>query len=309
VISLFRRFASPLHRVVLAILLTLGLGILLVSHALTAQAAPSGAAAAAATPCPGSPMYARFTSQWQSMIKSASGTVNPNGYLKVIGTDLIPYHSIETFMVEAPDHGHELSSETWSYFLWLTAEYANETGDFSFYNNTWAAMEKYAIPSAADQPNGGYNPASPSTYAGEYSLPTFYPAALNSSVTVGTDPFSAELSSTYGNNQIYGMHWLFDGDNFYGFGNHNDGTSQVAYINTFQRGPQESTWEVIPQPSWDTMKWGVKGAGGPTGYSGFGPFFISGAGAAKYSYTAAPDADARAIQASYLAQQAALSGA
>lgn len=297
------RLPAPIHRVIIVSILTVILGAMFISHQLNAQAAPL-IANVNATLCPGSTMQARFIDQWQSMIKSASGTTNPNGYLKVIGTDLIPYHSVETLMVEAPDHGHELSSETWSYMLWLAAEYANLTGDFSYYQNTWAAIEKYAIPSAADQPNGGYNASSPARYAGEYADPSLYPSQSNASAPSGQDPFYSELGSTYGNNQIYAMHWLFDGDNFYGFGNRNDGTSPVAYINTFQRGPQESTWEVIPQPSWDTQKWGQKFNGN---YIGFGPYFIDGpSGAAKkYGYTDAPDADARVVQAAYLAQQAA----
>src|SRR5580704_15819719 len=62
---------------------------------------PQQASVASAT-CTDPTMKARFMSQWNAMIVSASGTVNPNGYLKVIGSDLIPYHSIETFMIEAP---------------------------------------------------------------------------------------------------------------------------------------------------------------------------------------------------------------
>jgi hypothetical protein len=300
------RLPALLPRTVLVTVLTLVLGILFISRQTSpAQAAPLGGVAVMATPCPGtSPMQTRFIDQWQSMIRSASGTLNPNGYLKVIGTDLIPYHSIETFMVEAPDQGHELSSETWSYMLWLAAQYANYTGDFSYFQNTWNAIEKYAIPSATDQPNGGYNPSSPAQYAGEYADPSSYPAPLNASAPSGSDPFYNELFTTYGNKQIYGMHWLFDGDNFYGFGNRNDGTSPVAYINTFQRGPQESTWETIPQPSWDTQRWGMKSG---SNYLGFGTYFVGGVGdaAKKYSYTNAPDADARAVQAAFLAKQAA----
>ena len=31
-----------------------------------------------------------------------------------------------------------------------------------------------------------------------------------------------------------------------------------SYINTFQRGPQESVWETVPQPTCDTFKYGGK---------------------------------------------------
>jgi hypothetical protein len=295
------RLPAPAHRLTLIFTLSLISALIVLSRDVRAQAAPYLQGS-----CPPSPMQNRFLQQWQSMVRSATGTVNPNGYFRQIGTDLIPYHSIETLLIEAPDHGHQLSSETWSYLLWLAAQYANYTGDFSYYRDVWDNIEQYAIPSALDQPNGGYNAASPAQYAGEFALPSSYPAPLNPSVPAGQDPFYSELLSTYGNRQIYGMHWLFDGDNFYGFGNRNDGTSPVAYINTFQRGPQESTWETIPQPSWDTQRWGVKSPTG-TGYLGFGPLFVGGIGdaAKKYSYTNAPDADARAVQAAYLAQTAA----
>jgi len=304
---------------VLLAVVILAAGVLVLSQHQAAQAASGGGAVAknvsnpgitrppqlssvASATCTDPTMKARFMAQWNSMIVSSTGTVNPNGYLKVIGSDLIPYHSVETFMVEAPDQGHELSSETWSYFLWLTAEYGYQTGDFSYFNNVWTDINKYAIPSATEQPNGGYNASSPASYAPEYNTPSLYPGSINSSVPAGQDPFYSELQSTYGNTQIYGMHWLFDGDNFYGFGNMSDGTTQVGKINTFQRGPMEGTWDTIDQPTWDTMKWGENVNGAP---GGFGVYFVAGAPAAKYGYTDAPDADARSVQATYRASQAA----
>jgi hypothetical protein len=36
----------------------------------------------------------------------------------------VPYHSVETLIVEAPDHGHETTSEAFSYWLWLEASTA-----------------------------------------------------------------------------------------------------------------------------------------------------------------------------------------
>ncbi len=50
-------------------------------------------------------------------------------------------------------------------------------------------MEKYIIPSHADQPtNANYNAAKPATYAAEYPQPSQYPSQLDTSVSVGTDP-------------------------------------------------------------------------------------------------------------------------
>ena len=76
--------------------------------------------------------------------------MNPaNGYFSPKG---IPYHSVETLIVEAPDYGHETTSETYSYYLWLTADYGRVTGNWTPFNNAWANMQQYMIPSAAKQP-------------------------------------------------------------------------------------------------------------------------------------------------------------
>ncbi|GAA2871351.1 cellulose 1,4-beta-cellobiosidase [Actinoplanes cyaneus] len=231
---------------------------------------------------------ARFTQMYND-IKSPA-----NGYFSQEG---VPYHSIETLIDEAPDHGHETTSEAFSYWLWLEAEHGQVSGDWAPFNSAWAAMEKYIIPSHADQPtNANYNPAKPATYAAEYPLPSQYPSQLDSSVSVGTDPLAAELKSTYNTDDIYGMHWLMDVDNVYGFGHCGDGTSRVTYINTFQRGQQESTFETVPQPACDTFK-----HGGPNGYLDL--FTKDTSYAKQWKYTNAPDADARAVQVAYWANQ------
>ncbi len=54
----------------------------------------------------------RFLTQYNK-IKN-SGYFSPEG---------VPYHSIETLIVEAPDHGHETTSEAFSFWLWLEAYY------------------------------------------------------------------------------------------------------------------------------------------------------------------------------------------
>src|SRR5919198_922988 len=215
-----------------------------------------------------------------------------NGYFSSQG---IPYHSVETLIVEAPDYGHETTSEAFSYWLWLEATYGQVTGDWAPFNNAWATMERYIIPSHADQPtNSFYNPSSPATYAPENDLPSQYPSALDSSVPVGQDPLAGELQSTYGTPDIYGMHWLLDVDNRYGFGRCGDHTTRPAFINTFQRGPQESVWETIPQPDCDTFA-----DGGPNGFLDL--FIRDSSYARQWKYTDAPDADARAVQAAYWA--------
>ena len=50
-----------------------------------------------------------------------------NGYFSAQG---IPYHSVETMICEAPDYGHETTSEAISYWFWLE-------GMFGFMTNQW----------------------------------------------------------------------------------------------------------------------------------------------------------------------------
>ncbi len=230
----------------------------------------------------------RFLELWTDIHDLKNGYFSPEG---------IPYHSVETLIVEAPDHGHETTSEAYSYWIWLEAMYGKVTKDWSHLDRAWKNMEYYIIPQKADQPtNSGYNPGKPSTYAEERDLPEQYPVPLVGAVQIGKDPIFAELKQTYGTNDVYAMHWLLDVDNFYGFGNRGDGSSRASYINTFQRGPQESVWETVPQPSWDEFKFG-----GPNGYLDI--FQEAPNYAKQWKYTNAPDADARAIQALHWAHE------
>ena len=222
---------------------------------------------------------------------------NPaNGYFSPLG---IPYHSVEELIVEAPDYGHETTSETYSYWLWLAADYGQVSGDWTEFNTAWSNMQEYMIPNAANQPGcSAYNASVPATYGPEEPSPSDYPVALNSSVPVGSDPLSAELDSTYGNCDIYAPMWIMDTDNRYGFGQQENGTSTPSWINSYQRGAEESVWDTIPQPDWDSLKDGESGSGYLSLDNNGGGSF-----AAQYKYTDAPDADARLIQAAYWAQQ------
>ncbi|WAM33660.1 glycoside hydrolase family 48 protein [Caldicellulosiruptor morganii] len=229
----------------------------------------------------------RFMWLWNKIHDPANGYFNQDG---------IPYHSVETLICEAPDYGHLTTSEAFSYYVWLEAVYGKLTGDWSKFKTAWDTLEKYMIPSAEDQPMGGYNPSKPATYAGEWETPDKYPSPLEFDVPVGQDPLHSELVNTYGTQMMYGMHWLMDVDNWYGYGRRGDGVSRASFINTFQRGPEESVWETVPHPSWETFKWG--------GPNGFLDLFIKDQNYAKqWRYTNAPDADARAIQATYWAKE------
>jgi len=233
------------------------------------------------------PVYvARFLEQYNKIKNSANGYFSPEG---------VPYHSIETLIVEAPDYGHETTSEAFSFWLWLEAQYGRASGNWTPFNQAWATMEKYIIPAHTDQPTSGAS-GTPQ-YAAEHDYPDQYPSPLEPSVPVGVDPLKSELTSTYGTSDIYGMHWLLDVDNKYGYGHCGDKTTRVAYINTFQRGAQESVWETVPQPACDTFT-----AGGQYGYL---DLFIKDTGtpAKQWKYTDAPDADARAVEAAYWALQ------
>ena len=209
----------------------------------------------------------------------------------------IPYHSVETLIVEAPDYGHVTTSEAYSYWIWLEAQYGQATQDWSRFNTAWQSMETHIIPTAADQPgNNNYNPSDPATYAPEMDTPNQYPVALDANVPNGPDPLANELQSTYGTRDIYGMHWLLDVDNRYGYGRRGTPNTSPSYINTFQRGPEESVWETVPHPSWEDFDNGST--------NGFLPLFVQdNPYAQQWRYTNAPDADARAVQAAYWALQ------
>jgi hypothetical protein len=262
------------------------------SHStVTASASGLGSASVGVTAAAAATGY----DQW--FLNLYDDITNPsNGYFSPLG---IPYHSVEELIVEAPDYGHETTSETYSYWLWLAADYGQVSGDWTEFNTAWSNMQQYMIPDAAEQPGcSAYNASDPATYGPEEPSPSDYPVALNSSVPVGSDPLSSELTSTYGNCDIYAPMWIMDTDNRYGFGQEEDGTSTPSWINSYQRGAEESVWDTIPQPDWDSLKDGESG-------SGYLDLFNNGGGsfAAQYKYTDAPDADARMIQAAYWAEQ------
>ncbi len=223
--------------------------------------------------------------------------IQTKGYLSPEG---VPYHSVETLMVEAPDYGHLTTSEAFSFLTWLYATYGKLTGDWSYYKEAWDVTERYIIPDASrDQPGiNTYPPDDPAQYAPEADLPQDYPVAGDESFSTGVDPICDELSRAYGSKAYYQMHWLLDVDNWYGYGNHGDGTSRCSYINTYQRGPEESVWETVPHPSWEDFTWGAGNDGG------FLPLFGKfGTPSKQWRYTSASDADARQVQASYWALQ------
>ena len=283
-------------------LAALSVSSLLAAGVTPASAATGGLATTVTVPA-ASPVRAAVDGDYaQRFLEQYDKIKDPaNGYFSAQG---IPYHSVETLMVEAPDYGHETTSEAYSYWIWLEALYGQVTGDWAPLNHAWTTMETYMIPQTVDQPtNSFYNPNSPATYASEYNHPSQYPSQLNSGTSVGKDPIANELKSTYGTSDIYQMHWLADVDNVYGFGATPGAGCELgptatgtSFINTFQRGPQESVWETVPQPSCEEFKFGGK--------NGYLDLFTGDASYAKqWKYTSASDADARAVEAIYWANQ------
>jgi len=260
-----------------------------IANAGTNESATKAAAAVAATD-----EYAQKFLEQYNKIKDPA-----NGYFSASG---VPYHSVETLLVEAPDHGHQTTSEAFSYWMWLEATYGRVSGDWTGFNTAWTVVEKSMIPGAVDQPsNSSYNPNSPASYIPEFPTVEQYPGGINSSVASGVDPIANELKATYGTADMYAMHWIIDVDNVYGYGNtwgtgaeNGPSAPGPAFMNTYQRGPQESVFETVPQPSTDLFKYG-----GPNGYL---DLFVKDSSYAKqWKYTNAPDADARAVQAAYWA--------
>lgn len=219
----------------------------------------------------------------------------------------IPYHAIETVVVEAPDYGHETTSEAMSYIAWVTAMHDvlvqqkridGQTGDLE---KGWKTLEAI-IPgwSEASGINNSINykslwtqPRLKADTAKELDTPQEYPTS-NAGVDA-INPLFDEFKSTYGgDNGYYLMHWLADVDDWYGFGG---GKGHFTFINTFQRGEQESCFETVPHPCIEELKYGNSQDGIKGIFNGVGNV------SPQYAFTNAPDAEDRAIQAIYFANQ------
>ena len=271
---------------------------------------------------------ARFMSLYDDVITNGV----QNGYMSststVSGGLGVPYHSVETLCIEAPDYGHETTSEALSYLVWTAAmrdnivnkankgeitvkgekDAASESvGDTA---KAWKTMESTLVPDT--QAGIMQKQQLSATYSDEWEQIELYPTAMlegNNAV----NPIHQYFTSAYGSDKgLYLMHWLADVDDWYGFGS---GTSSqykqqnvsgsFTMINTFQRGEQESCWETIPHACVEELKFGIKnGQEGSTREGGMKGFFNTEQKVApQYSYTNAPDAEDRAIQAVYAANR------
>ncbi len=120
---------------------------------------------------------ARFLEQYENL--KTSGYFSPEG---------IPYHAIETMIVEAPDHGHETTSEAFSFWLWLEASYGRVTGDWQPFNTRGRRWRPRSSRPELQPTNANYNPNDPATYAPEFNDPSQYPSPLDFDVPVGPGP-------------------------------------------------------------------------------------------------------------------------
>ena len=271
---------------------------------------------------------ARFMSLYDDVITNGV----QNGYMSststVSGGLGVPYHSVETLCIEAPDYGHETTSEALSYLVWTAAMRDNivnkankgeitvkgtkdasteSVGDTA---KAWKTMEATLIPDA--QSGIMQRNELSATYSDEWEQIELYPTDMATGCNA-KNPIHQYFTSAYGSDKgLYLMHWLADVDDWYGFGS---GTSSqykqqnvsgsFTMINTFQRGEQESCWETIPHACVEELKFGIQsGQEGSTRIGGMKGFFNTEEKVApQYSYTNAPDAEDRAIQAVYAANR------
>ncbi len=245
----------------------------------------------------------RFLSLYDDVVTNGQ----ENGYLSKnnvpSGGFGIPYHAVEECIVEAPDYGHETTSEAMSYIVWMAAMQDNITKNTDYYGSAtndlakaWKTLEAM-IPTT--QTGFWQKTSLSSQVCAEY--PTSiesYPSEGNSSNT-GSNPIHQYFTSAYSSQGgEYLLHWLADVDDWYGFGGSAEGTlGTFTFINTFQRGDSESCFETIPHPCIEDLKYGDVGG------LGMKFAFETSAGTKKWSYTNAPDAENRAIQAVYAANR------
>uniref|UniRef100_UPI0025CD2AB2 glycoside hydrolase family 48 protein n=1 Tax=Ruminococcus sp. TaxID=41978 RepID=UPI0025CD2AB2 len=241
-----------------------------------------------------------------------------NGYLskQTNGSGFgIPYHSVETFIVEAPDYGHETTSEAMSYIVWMAAMHdvlaekgviSGSKGDLKKAWNTMEAM----IPGWSEA--SGRSDIKYETLWKQNKLeadvseecdePSDYPASQPNVKAPSPifDTFKSAYSSDKG---YYLMNWLADVDDWYGFSKGTTGEGKFTFINTFQRGEQESCFETVPAPCLEELKWGMKSTDKDNGNGIKAIFNGKDKVPPQYSFTNAPDAEDRAIQAVYFANQ------
>ncbi len=256
-----------------------------------------------------------YAKMFESLYDDVITNGEDNGYLSKNnkngnGSFGIPYHAVETLVIEAPDYGHETTSEAMSYIVWMAAmrdvlganHVLSESNELP---KAWQTLEAM-IPGWSDASGikTTVNYASiwkqdrlKADTAPEMDTPEKYPVE-NAGVDA-LNPLYNTFKSAYGSdNGYYLMNWLADVDDWYGFGGGTPGAGngKFVFINTFQRGEEESCFETVPAPCIEELKYGMSGDNGIKAiFNGLGKV------PKQYSFTNAPDAEDRAIQAVYFA--------
>ena len=246
----------------------------------------------------------RFAALYDDVVTNgqANGYLSKNTNKGSFGESFgIPYHAVETVICEAPDYGHETTSEAMSYIVWMAAMRdvlgAQDTNDLSASNDlkkAWSTLEA-VVPGWSTASNASVNYKSiwnqsnglKADSAPELDTPEEYPT--HNQGGDAKNPLYKSFQSAYSSDQgYYLMHWLADVDDWYGFGG---GNGNFTFINTFQRGRQESCFETVPHPCLEELKYGNSSDGIKGIFNGVGNV------APQYAFTNAPDAEDRAIQA------------
>ncbi|MBP8593042.1 MAG: cellulose 1,4-beta-cellobiosidase [Ruminococcus sp.] len=308
----------------------------LVAGILTAAMSATAVVPAFASAAPEPNTYAKendantsYAKMFESLYDDVITNGQTNGYLSknTNGGDSfgIPYHSKETLVIEAPDYGHETTSEAMSYIAWITAMHDvladkgrinGSTGDLQRGWKTLEAMipgwSKNAYGSSTKYETIFTQEKLKADTTTEENDPSKYPAKKNG--VDGLNPLYKQMQESYtGDKGYYMMHWLADVEDWYGFGG---GNGKFTFINTFQRGEQESCFETVPHGCIEELKYGMdyvdpssQGNYKKTGIKAvFNGWQNQGDISPQYGFTNAPDAEDRAIQAIFFANQFGLAG-
>jgi hypothetical protein len=279
--------------------------------AMTATAVPAVSSAAVVSEAADS--NASYLDMFNSLYDDIMVNGIQNGYMSKQNNGAkkfgIPYHAVETLVVEAPDYGHETTSEAMSYIVWAAAMHdalAAEGKSVSSGNDladAWKVMEAL-IPgwsTASGRSDIKYETIweqeqLKADTAAEGDSPSDYPTEQPGVDAI--NPMYETFKSAYGKDKgYYLMNWLADVDDWYGFSKGTKGEGKFTFINTFQRGEEESCFETVPAPCLEELKWGMDSKDPDNGNGIKAIFNGKDKVPAQYSFTNAPDAEDRAIQA------------
>ena len=254
-----------------------------------------------------------FTSLYKDVIINGRG----NGYLSdQKNSDSaygVPYHAVETFVVDGVDQGHETTSEDVAYLVQAAAmrdtlvnakKINGTTGEL---DKAWSTLESMIPGWSEVAGNEDVNfqkfwdvESFQADTVEEGDEPTNYPTmspdvkAVNPMYPVFKQAYSSE-------NGYYLMQSLADVDDWYGFGGRQMDTQpkgRLTYIKTHKRGAGESYFETVPSPCVERLQYGDKENGGMLGIVSKAQFWPK-----QYQFECAPAAEQRAIEAVYFANR------